>query len=86
MYEVLLSDDALRTYHRAQPPLARKLNRCFENLSLNPRSHPNIKPLSGQYAGCWRYRAGDWRIVYGVDDGRRQVLILSIMHRREVYR
>lgn len=86
MYEVLLSAEALRVYERAQPPLARKLNRCLENLSLSPRLHPNIKPLSGQFAGCWRYRAGEWRVVYQIDDGRRQVWVVNIKHRREAYR
>lgn len=86
MYEVLLSAEALHVYQRAQPPLARKLNRCLENLSLSPRSHPNIKPLSGPYAGLWRYRAGQWRVVYQVDDVRRQVWVVTIVHRREAYR
>lgn len=34
----------------------------------------------------WRVRTGDYRILYEIFDEQRQVLILRIGHRREVYR
>jgi mRNA-degrading endonuclease RelE of RelBE toxin-antitoxin system len=34
-------------------------------------------------AGRLRYRVGDWRVIYRIEDHR--VVILSIAHRREVY-
>jgi mRNA interferase RelE/StbE len=34
----------------------------------------------------YRIRVGDHRIVYAVDDARREVLIARIAYRREVYR
>ena len=86
MYEVYLTPEALRVYERAEPPLARKLSRCIENLSRTPNSHPNIKRLSGHYVGCLRYRVGDWRVVYYVEEDRRKVIVVSIVHRREAYR
>ena len=45
------------------------------------------KPLQGAaFAGLWRYRVGDYRIVCDIQDGRLVVLVLSVGHRREVYR
>ena len=86
MYEVRLSAEALRVYQRAQAPLARKLSRCLAVLSETPHVHPNIKPLSAKYAGSWRYRVGDWRVVYQIDDARQRVFVVTIVHRREAYR
>jgi mRNA interferase RelE/StbE len=37
-------------------------------------------------AGLWRYRVGDYRIICEIHDGRLVVLVLTIGHRREVYR
>ena len=85
MYEVLLADEALRTYRSVGSPLLKKLNRCFDNLSLNPYSHPNIKRLTGVLRGRFRYRIGDWRIVYRVNQQRMRVTILVIAHRGSVY-
>ena len=46
------------------------------------------KPLSGELAGCRRMRTGDVRIVYRVDAGIVEVLIVAVGPRRndEVYK
>ena len=46
------------------------------------------KPLTGQFAGCYRYRVGDYRVIFIVDSQRLVtiVTILNIKHRRDVYR
>ncbi len=85
MFEVILSPEAGAFLAAADQPLARRLARCFEQLEREPRRHNNIKRLSGKLAGLTRYRVGDWRVVYQVDDGASRVLVLSIANRREVY-
>jgi mRNA interferase RelE/StbE len=35
--------------------------------------------------GTWRVRAGDWRILYEVNDDRLIILILDVGHRSEIY-
>ena len=47
--------------------------------------HNNIKRLSGKLTGRLRYRVGDWRVIYRIDDTARQVHVLVIAHRSEVY-
>ena len=37
-------------------------------------------------ADGYRIRQGDWRVIYLVDDATRQVSVLKIGHRREIYR
>jgi mRNA interferase RelE/StbE len=85
MFEVILSPEAHAFYSAAQQPLAGKLARCFAQLEIEPRRHNNIKRLSGDFAGKLRYRVGDWRVVFRIDDRTRRVLVLSIAHRREAY-
>ena len=86
MYDVRLTLEALRAYREAEGVLVRKINRCLDYLSFNPYAHPNIKRLSGAYRGRWRFRLGDWRIIYCVDEGRKEVTVMAICHRREAYR
>jgi len=85
MYEVILSPDARSFYARADRPLAAKLARCFSQLEQDPRRHNNIKRLTGELAGTFRYRVGDWRVIYQIDDAASQVHVLVIAHRRDVY-
>lgn len=74
MDELFLSNEAHRFYEEADPVWARKLNRCLESLRAEPYRHPNIKWLKGPLGGYYRYRVGDWRIVYEVHEQEQGVV------------
>jgi mRNA interferase RelE/StbE len=53
-------------------------------LAAEPRLVGNQK-LAGS-DDTYRIRVGDYRILYEVDDDRREVTIFRIAHRKEAYR
>ena len=59
------------------------LNKNLEGCS-NPRLHG--KALSADRVGQWRYRIGDYRVIAKIDDNKLIILVVSIGHRREVYK
>ena len=85
MYKVDLSSSAQKLYRKADRPLARKLARCFEQLEQEPRHHSSVKQLKGDLAGCYRFRVGDHRVIYRIDDEEQLVAVLKIAHRSEAY-
>ena len=85
MFEVVLSPSAPQFYAAVDRPLALKLARCFRRLETAPRQGNNVKRLQGEWSGYLRYRVGDWRVIYRVDDDANRVNVLVIAHRREVY-
>ena len=52
--------------------------------SENPRRFGHA--LTGDRKGLWRYRVGDYRIVATIEDDRFVVLVVTVGHRRKVYR
>ncbi len=44
------------------------------------------KPLRGDKGEFWSYRVGDYRIICTIEDQRLVVVVVSVGHRREVYR
>jgi mRNA interferase RelE/StbE len=52
--------------------------------SEDPRRFGNA--LTGDRKGLWRYRVGNYRIVAAIEEGRFVVLVVTVGHRREVYR
>lgn len=44
------------------------------------------RELREELAGIWSARRGDFRVLYRIDDARREVHVLRIDHRRDVYR
>ena len=50
----------------------------------NPRHFGGA--LSSNLSGLWRYRVGDYRILCEIQDEKVIVLVLTIGHRREIYK
>lgn len=55
-----------------------------QTLSSDPRAQGSEK-LAG-YVDRYRVRQGQYRIVYLVDDKRREVTVFKVGHRKDVYR
>jgi mRNA interferase RelE/StbE len=53
-------------------------------LADKPRPH-GVKKLEGQER-LYRIRAGDYRVLYEIDDDKSLVTIITIGNRRDVYR
>ena len=67
---------------------ARAVLKAIEERIRDGAPDQSGKPLAGELAGCRRLRSGDVRIVYRVDAGIIEVLIIAVGPRRndEVYR
>ena len=85
MFRVELSREAQRFFEHCDKAVARKLARCFAALETNPRGGNNVKALKGPLAGSYRYRLGDLRVVYTINDRQAAVLVVTIAKRSDVY-
>ena len=83
-YFVELSALAGRQLRKLDRQVQRRILGALTLLKDTPRP-PASKALVG-YPGYLRVRVGDYRIVYMVVDERLVVLVLTMGHRREVYR
>ncbi len=81
-YRVELRPAAVRALRKLAPPVARRLQGVIAMLAQNPRP-PAARPLKGRPG--LRVRAGDYRIIYTVNDDVLLVVVIAVGHRREVY-
>jgi len=86
VYGMRFSNVARRFLVRADRPLRQRLKEALARLREDPRGLPGVKALHGKFAGHLGYRAGDYRIVYRVEQDARTIVVIAIGHRREVYR
>ena len=42
-------------------------------------------PLRDELEGVWSARRGTYRVLYRIDDERREVIVLRVGHRRDIY-
>lgn len=77
------ADKSLRKLDRQ---VARKIVAALAELAEldDPRSRG--KALTGNLAGLWRYRVGDYRLLCLIDDEVLVVLVVDVAHRSKVYR
>ena len=62
----------------------RRIVERIQALAEDPRPHGSEK-LAG-YADRYRIRQGNFRVVYLIDDQRREVTIFKVGDRKDVYR
>jgi mRNA interferase RelE/StbE len=62
--------------------ILRYLNRLVQETS-DPRERGSS--LRANFAGLWRYRVGDYRVICSIEVNELVILVLQIGHRRDVY-
>jgi mRNA interferase RelE/StbE len=66
--------------------VARRIGTYLEELVTgcsDPRQRG--KGLKANWAGLWRYRVGDYRVICQLEDELLLVLVVRISHRSEAY-
>jgi mRNA interferase RelE/StbE len=61
-------------------------NIVYPQLKKNPFYGTNIKKLKGEYEGVYRYRLGNYRLFYVVDNNKIIVIVTAISHRQNAYK
>jgi len=73
---------ALDTLTKRNPRLPERLHLALGAYALTGQG--DVRPLQGRPG--LRLRVGDWRIIFDLDTARREIHVLSLGNRREVYR
>ena len=81
-YNITYKNSVKRDLKKLSKAEARKvLDQLERDLSKKPDKYPALK---GDFAGLRKYRVGDYRVIFAILD--KDVLILRIGHRKDVYR
>jgi len=82
-YRVEVRPAALRALRELDPNVRPRIEGAIALLAEDPRP-PASRPLAGRPA--YRVRVGDYRIVYSIQDDVLLVVVVTLGHRRDVYR
>lgn len=83
-YRVVVLPAARRRLLRLDPPVRQRVGALIDSLATDPRP-TGVKALQGK-PGLLRVRIRDHRVVYRVEDRELLVLVITVGHRRQVYR
>ena len=82
-YQIELRPAAVRALRRIDPQMRGRLQGAIALLAVDPRP-PSSRALKGRPG--LRVRVGDYRILYTVHDEVLLIVIVTVGHRRDVYR
>ena len=83
-YNVEFKPSVHKDFRRLPKSVVERVMKRIEKLQADPFPH-GVTKLEG-VERLYRIVVGDYRIVYEVDTQARQVTILYVRHRRDVYR
>lgn len=82
-YSVIVQRRAQKRIARFPTDIQDRIEKGLQDLSDEPRPSGSRK-LRGREG--WRIRIGDYRAIYEIDDEAREVLVVEVAHRRDIYR
>ena len=86
-WKIEFSAVARKQLHAMDRPLQKKIVDYLKDRIENCKSPRHFgEALSANRAGLWRYRVGDYRIICEIQEEKVIVLVLTIGHRREIYK
>jgi mRNA interferase RelE/StbE len=82
-YTISFKPSAVKQLERLPKSVQRRIVSAIEELADDPRPAGCVKLLGQE--NLWRIRVGSYRVVYSIDDDNLEVMILRIVHRKDVY-
>ena len=87
IYKIEFSDEAFKEYGKLDKYTQKLIDALIrKHLETNENPRSIGKPLVRNKSGQWRYRVGDFRLLWLIQDDRLIILVIKIGHRRDVYK
>lgn len=84
MYNLRIKKSARKEIDSLPDDVFLKIDKAILSLKNNPFPFPQSKALKGE--NTRRLKAGDYRIIYDVDDRQKEITIYRVRNRKDVYR
>ena len=79
-------EDLNQDFSGQQKRIVKKLQEyVYPQLRIQPYYGPNVKKLKNYKPDTWRYRIGDYRFFYEIDEKHRLVIMIAAENRGDAY-
>ena len=86
MSKVIVHRNAANYLQRLPKSTKQRIRNILKELEETPLNHPKTKRMLGEWAGYYRIRSGNLRIIYWFDQERDVVYVDYIGPRGDVYK
>jgi len=82
-YSIKYTKEAKKKIEKLDKSIRLVIKKAIESLSSNPYKG---KPLSYDLAGLYSLRTSDYRIIYRIKEKQLIIIVITVGHRREIYK
>ncbi len=82
-YKLSFKRTAEKELRKIPSPDLRRVIKAIQALAHDPRPS-DVRMLKGPNR-YWRIRQGDYRVIYEIDDTAKQIVVIKVGNRRDVY-
>jgi mRNA interferase RelE/StbE len=82
-YNVFFTREAKRNVEKLDPSIKKIIQKAIGSLAVNPAKG---KPLAYELAGLHSFRTSDYRIIYRLKKRQLIIIIITVGHRKEIYK
>jgi len=81
-YEVVFTRRATKDISSLEPEAKGRIKDAISRYSEDPLYH--AKKMIDPSLGTYRFRIGDYRVIFDIEDG--EIVVLRVGHRKDIYR
>ena len=82
IYKLIYTQRAIRDINKLEANIKKRIGKTLLRYQDNPLKH--AEPLSDSDLGSYRFRIGNYRIIFDVEGDK--IIILRVGHRKEIYK
>ena len=86
VFKIQITKSCRKQIDRAPAKVQLAVELALDKIAASPCSLPGAKAMAGEWAGRYRYRLGDYRIIYKVEAEIVTVIVVAFGPRGDIYK
>ena len=80
-YRLVYTQRAIKDIQKLEPQVKSRIGKALLRFEAAPLDH--AKPLTDSSLGAYRFRVGDYRVIFDLEG--EEIVVLRVGHRKEIY-
>lgn len=86
VWKIEIEAPARKQFHKLGHAPAARIVAGLKKIALPPDPRTRAKAMVDEWDDYYRFRFDDFRVIARIEDGRMVIIIVTVGHRRNVYR
>ncbi|MCK5924625.1 MAG: type II toxin-antitoxin system RelE/ParE family toxin [Methylococcales bacterium] len=86
MWSISFENKALKAFNKLDNPIKQRVIKFLIEVEKSENPRLQGKALTGKYKGLWVIQVRDYQLICNIQDNQVIILILTVGHRKKIYK